>query len=624
MSGDGSKLYMISDTGGSMLVYVSTDYGANFSALTAPEAGTRVGVSVSCDYAGTKVVCSYTISSVAKFGYSDDGGSTWSNLSNSSFGTETAYITPDGTTIFCDSSATGSIRKYVPGVKFVVGDTICTNADFAYGASLGDTLDNIVTAFNAKGGNTTAAHVGNTIEFTATTTGDDGNLYVTEEAFDADSRYSFGWSSLSGGANVKSHIYADGYTSLGSVVTPTNSFGGAGDVVIGSGLEVKGSLLAGSGVTGSIASTGDLTLSSTTSEEKGKIIFGISAYNESTNRLGVGTSEPASTLDVAGDLTVSTGATIGRDLLVEGSATLSGYTASRLITTGTGGLLTASAQTFVDHNSISNLATGDVHTQYALLAGRSGGQTITGGTAASNPLKFKTTSNATKGKLIFGNAETSVYDDVNARWGFGTATPGVTVDVAGQVRATSLDLTTPANITVSGGAGWRDIIGSPTIKATGSNDPTWSTFRSGIYAYEFSASAAKELWFTYHVDHDYYPGSGIFFHTHWSTTGTNTGVCRWGFEYTIAKGHQQSVFPTTTTVYVEQAATGTAYTHMVAEAASVSSSEIEVDALILVRVFRDAANGSDTLTDTAFLLTADIHYQANTFFTKNKAPNFYT
>lgn len=43
----------------------------------------------------------------------------------------------------------------------------------------------------------------------------------------------------------------------------------------------------------------------------------------------------------------------------------------------------------VNHNALANLATGDVHTQYALLIGRSGGQTLTGGTAVNNQLLFK-------------------------------------------------------------------------------------------------------------------------------------------------------------------------------------------------------------------------------------------
>lgn len=80
----------------------------------------------------------------------------------------------------------------------------------------------------------------------------------------------------------------------------------------------------------------------------------------------------------------------------------------------------------VDHNSLNNLATGDVHTQYALLAGRSGGQTINGGTASANNLTLVSTSNATKGKVIVG---TNAIDEANNRLGIGTSSPTTTVEI---------------------------------------------------------------------------------------------------------------------------------------------------------------------------------------------------
>ena len=55
-----------------------------------------------------------------------------------------------------------------------------------------------------------------------------------------------------------------------------------------------------------------------------------------------------------------------------------------------------------------------------LSTGVSGGQSVVGGTAASNSLTLSSTTNATKGKLLFG---TSAYDEVNNRLGVGTNTP---------------------------------------------------------------------------------------------------------------------------------------------------------------------------------------------------------
>lgn len=172
--------------------------------------------------------------------------------------------------------------------------------------------------------------------------------------------------------------------------------------------------------------------------------------------------------------------------------------------------------------------------------------------------------------------------------------------------------------------GWKDITSSIEVRGTGSAAPTWSAWLGNMYAYSFSATVLQECWQTYHIPHDYVPNTDIYFHAHWLTTGTNTGVVRWGFEYSHAKGHNQANFPASTTVYAEQAGQGTAYRHMVTETLAVTIAGLEPDSIILVRVIRDAVHANDTQTDAAFLLTADIHYQSTGIATKNKAPNFYT
>lgn len=73
----------------------------------------------------------------------------------------------------------------------------------------------------------------------------------------------------------------------------------------------------------------------------------------------------------------------------------------------------------LDHGTLAGL-TDDDHTQYALLAGRSGGQTLIGGTAAGNDLTLQSTSNGTKGSIFFGTSE---YDEVNNRLGINVTSP---------------------------------------------------------------------------------------------------------------------------------------------------------------------------------------------------------
>lgn len=175
--------------------------------------------------------------------------------------------------------------------------------------------------------------------------------------------------------------------------------------------------------------------------------------------------------------------------------------------------------------------------------------------------------------------------------------------------------------------GWRDILGDITIRVAGADDPTFSVFRGNIRAFEFSATLMKEAFLVYHIPHDYVPGTDIYFHTHWANAAAvpNTGNVIWGFEYSYAKGYNQEAFPAASTVTVTQACPATRYQHNIAETAAVTIAGLEIDGLVLVRVYRDGAAGGDTCTDSAFLFTADLHYQSTNVATKQKnGPAFYT
>lgn len=64
--------------------------------------------------------------------------------------------------------------------------------------------------------------------------------------------------------------------------------------------------------------------------------------------------------------------------------------------------LASSPDTEIDHGTLTGL-TDDDHSQYLLLAGRTGGQTIIGGTDAGNDLILESTSHVTKGSILTKN-----------------------------------------------------------------------------------------------------------------------------------------------------------------------------------------------------------------------------
>ncbi|MDD2717818.1 MAG: tail fiber domain-containing protein, partial [Candidatus Wallbacteria bacterium] len=148
-------------------------------------------------------------------------------------------------------------------------------------------------------------------------------------------------------------------------------------------------------------------------------------------KVGIGTVSPTASLEVNGSLkaTLFTGDGSGLTNIITTNAdkldsqegtyylnrtnhtgtqscsTISGFTSEvqATITAGTGlakvgGTLEVSPSG-IDHGSLGGL-THDDHAQYSLLAGRSGGQILYGGTAASNSLTLDSTSNTTKGFVL--------------------------------------------------------------------------------------------------------------------------------------------------------------------------------------------------------------------------------
>ena len=173
--------------------------------------------------------------------------------------------------------------------------------------------------------------------------------------------------------------------------------------------------------------------------------------------------------------------------------------------------------------------------------------------------------------------------------------------------------------------GWRDNVIEMTTR-NGPTEPQMSIFRNGIYLLAFNQFDNMEVFGNFHIDHDYAMGTSLYPHIHWTVNSDLVGTVRWGFEYTIAKGHQQMPFSNTVIVYVEQTTTGVPYMHYVAEVSdddAISGVGLEPDTMILTRVFRDALHPNDTYDDQVFGICLDLHYQVAQQASPNKRPNFF-
>lgn len=180
--------------------------------------------------------------------------------------------------------------------------------------------------------------------------------------------------------------------------------------------------------------TGNITDQSQTLFTAGSVVFADSTglaqdnanffWDDTANALGIGTNSVNSSAILQLDST-SKGALFPRMTEVQRDAI--GTPAAGLVVYNTD----TSAYNFYngsswstfgvsDHGALSGLSDDD-HTQYLLLAGRSGGQQANGGTAASDNLTFNSTSDPTKGEVRLGSSTGVVYNETNNNLGIGTS-----------------------------------------------------------------------------------------------------------------------------------------------------------------------------------------------------------
>lgn len=209
---------------------------------------------------------------------------------------------------------------------------------------------------------------------------------------------------------------------------------------------------------------------------------------------------------------------------------------------------------------------------------------------------------------------------------------GVWKEVETSIVKAPVDTTYGAQLTSTGAGntGWEQIVWKDMLAPVGGaqvpnvNAPTAADFGP------VHAPRRRELSFAiddyvfiqpFHVNHDILPGAEAYFHVHWATGGTSTGLVQWEITFMRALGHNQASFLEPQVITVEQAAHGTAWRHMVTET-NTPIILTEPDELIIATLRRIAPSAGSN-ADTVFGLMLDLHYQSAIDGTLNKSPNFY-
>ena len=237
----------------------------------------------------------------------------------------------------------------------------------------------------------------------------------------------------------------------------------------------------------------------------------------------------------------------------------------------------------------------------------------------------------------------SGYVNNGGNFGIGTALPVTKLTVEGIVtlpkdsgNGIKVDTTTPT-------FGFADLLGDQFSKNTGGTKPTLITYNGAIDAWQFSDG--DEAFLSYHIPHDYVPGTDIHLHIHWSqnNAGATGGTIDFKYFAIYSKGHNQASGSTFTSTPItdtfssidindgnsgldqyQQHITEVTISAASATAALFDRDDFEPDGVIELAFEMDANNLTGTPSDP-FIHFVDIHYQTTGLIgTKQKAPDFYT
>ena len=168
--------------------------------------------------------------------------------------------------------------------------------------------------------------------------------------------------------------------------------------------------------------------------------------------------------------------------------------------------------------------------------------------------------------------------------------------------------------------GWKDNINLflSSARGKGLDDPSWEDIGNGIWGWNFAQG--DELFFMFHVNHDYMLGTNCYPHVHWMSNDAiaiGEGV-DWTIEYTIARGYSRDSLlgiPTPFTLSFVASEPYVAGIHHVTEASDNQAFDlIEPDTLVsgIVRLSTKNVSGD------VFGLLLDLHYQSNREHTPNR------
>lgn len=161
---------------------------------------------------------------------------------------------------------------------------------------------------------------------------------------------------------------------------------------------------------------------------------------------------------------------------------------------------------------------------------------------------------------------------------------------------------------------WQDLrVSLLSTKLSGSNEPGLTVVRTngggsqGVLTYAFDKDSEEELYTSVQLPRDCYK-TVVEPHLHWMPSGTGAGTVTWCIEYSLTN-HLATQPAVTTIATCSQSTNEIDRQHLIADFPAIDISGAKDSAILLFRVYRAAANASDTYDADAFATDFDLHYQ---------------
>ena len=170
---------------------------------------------------------------------------------------------------------------------------------------------------------------------------------------------------------------------------------------------------------------------------------------------------------------------------------------------------------------------------------------------------------------------------------------------------------------------WRTIFKSSLeLEKQGTNDPGLVKFKddgagsTGVFLYDFDATAEEELLFVFKLPPDYAEGTDFKIFVCWSPSAVASGDVVWGTEHTVVD--TAGIFGNTSINTAADTSDSSADAHQDVNIVTITGTGLEIGASIVGRIFRDATNSGDSYTSDASLVGIGLRYQSNSHGSENE------